>query len=175
MSLYRVALREEAARALRAAGTLAGENVFTARSWPLTTASLPAIFLQVLQDDAESLNRSAPLFRRTASLMINAQVAYTRPGEGESLLDAFCEQIEMTIMLDVALQKMVQQVSRMRTELSFDSTTSSQVGTARMLFDLEFSQTFRPSGVPLTSITAQIKDELTGTTLANVTVPIPSS
>ena len=170
--LYRELLREEAARVLRAAGTLAGPNVFTARSWPIAAPALPMIQLQVLADTAESAGRSVPQFTRTAGLLITAKVEFGTPAEGEILLDTLCEQIEMALMLDVALQTMLQQVAVIQTELAFDSTSSQQIAVARMRFDLEFTQVFAPSGPPLTEIMMQIANQA-GVTLATATVDLP--
>lgn len=174
MSLYRTLLREEAARALRDANTLAGPNVWTARSWPLKPDALPAIQLQVLADHAESWGRNAPGFTRTAGLLVVARISFGVPSEGENLLDAFCEQIELTLMQDTALQQMIQQVATIETEQAFDSTAGVNVATARLRFDLEYGEVFEPSGVPLTEINLAIANEA-GAQLASSTVLLPKT
>lgn len=175
--LYRVQLREEAARALRAANTLAGPNVWTARSLPTTAAACPMIQLQVLADTAESWGRNQPGFTRTAGLLVTARVAFKTDAvgtssQGENLLDAFAEQIETTLMLDTALQRLVQQVSTIDTEMAFDSTGADQIATLRMRFDLEYPQTYEPIGEPLAAVNLQIAN-CAGITLAEATVTFP--
>lgn len=177
--LYRVMLREEAARALRAAGTLAGLNVWTARSLPIKANALPMIQLQVLADLAESWGRNAPGFTRTAGLLVTAKVAFKTAAdgtsaEGETALDTICEQIEMTLMQDTQLQRLIQQVSTIETELAFDSTGADQIAVARMRFDLEYPQTFEPVGEPLTAINMQIADAA-GRDLAKASVTFPQT
>lgn len=174
MTLYRERLREEAARALREANTLAGPNVFTARSWPILASALPMIQLQTLADFSESVNRSAPSFKRTVGLLVTAKVEFGTPAEGELLLDAITEQIEMTLMLDVALMAMVQQVAVIQTELAFDSNAGEQIAVARMRFDLEFNQSYVPSGVPLAEINMQIANT-SGVVLAGAVVDFPNT
>ena len=173
MTLYRVLLREEAARALRAANTIAGPNVFTARSWPIRPEALPMIQLQVLADHAESWGAAQPGYTRTAGLLVTARVEFGTPAEGEDLLDTITEQIETTLMLDTALQAMLEQVSTIQTELAFDSGSGQQIGTARMRFDLQYPQTYAPSGVPLARINASIRDAGTGTVLAAAEIDLP--
>ena len=82
--LYRVMLREEAARALREGGTIAGPNVWTARSWPIKANALPSIQLQCLADVAESQGRAAPGVVGAAGLLISARVGFRSAPDGSS-------------------------------------------------------------------------------------------
>ena len=173
MTLYRVELREAAKTALVSANTLAGPNVFTARDWPIAITSLPAIYLQVPVDHADSDGRSQPSFTRIASLMVVAYVSYGSPDQGENALDVLTEQIELSIMQDVTLQGMIQQVVQMHTELVLDATKADQVGEARMRFDLEFTETYPLPGVPLTEIVEKVLAGPDGQLLATAEIIIP--
>ncbi len=157
MTLYRVELREAAATALVAANTIAGANVFTARSLPIAPAGLPSIYLQVPTDRAESAGRSAPGFTRVAYLVVRGRVAQGGPGQVETALDTLAEQIELALMCDAGLQAMIQQVTEIQTEVKVSSETGDHLGEVRMLFGLEFTEYFPVVGTPLTQITGEIE------------------
>ncbi|GBQ92099.1 hypothetical protein AA23498_1366 [Acetobacter nitrogenifigens DSM 23921 = NBRC 105050] len=157
MTLYRAELREMAVDALKAANTIAGPNVFSARSLPVTDEALPALYLQVPDDDGVSDGRSAPSFTRTATLAIRGYVAAGTPEKSELVLEHLAEQIELALMTSVPLMAAVQQVSFLRTQMLVSSDTGQHKGELRMLLGLEYTETYPLPGTPLTGITGQIE------------------
>ncbi|MCQ8240522.1 hypothetical protein [Rhizosaccharibacter radicis] len=157
MTLIRADLRTAAVDALRAAGTAAGPNVFSSRAWPTDPKALPVIQAVVLADTAESWGRNAPGFTRTAGLLVTAKFRFDGPEDFERQSDLLCEQIELAIMGNVALQAMIQQVSAIDSDLASDALGAVQVGVVRIRFDLEYAQTFAPPSEPLVSIAATVR------------------
>jgi len=173
MTLYRAELREAAATALMNAKTIAGVNVFTARSLPIKSDALPAIYLQVAQDRAESQGRGPPAFTRNATLAIRALVSGGTPENAELTCDIIAEQIEQTLMCDYTFQSMIQQVSDMTSEIKVTSETDKHIGEVRMLLGLEYYENFMPGGQPLTAVNATIAAE-GNAAFAEVSVPLSS-
>ncbi|AQS88268.1 hypothetical protein AA101099_1776 [Neoasaia chiangmaiensis NBRC 101099] len=174
MTLYRSDLREMAAQALRDADTLAGENVFTARSWPVTPAALPTIQLQVPEDDGESMGRSAQGFTRVANLAIRAKVLGGTPEKAELTAEVIGEQIEMALMCSAALQEAIQQVTHLRSSLVIDSSGRNHIAELRILMGLEYSEYFPPPGTPLAEIKGQMQAE-GNPDFADMAVPFPQN
>lgn len=159
MTPYRVTLRETAAAILLNAGTIAGQKVYTARSWPSSVEDLPNIYLQVPIDQGSSLGRSQPGFRRVAYLQIEGRVTGGTPGKVEDTLDLLSGQIEYALMQDAGFQAQIQRVTEIDTRISIDSTGSCHLGTVTIRMGLEFDEYYPPPGTPLA--------EITGTMTAN--------
>ena len=177
MTLYRVELREQVAAALIAANTIAGSQVYTARSWPMAVPRLPFIELQILSDKAESWGPAEAAYTRTAMLLVIAKASYGKFSEGTDLMDQVCEQIELAVINWSIVPGSngflpVQQIKTIDTEISFDADSGTQIAVARLQFALEYPQTYGLPGVPLTAITAEIVNQSTGNVLANMQVDV---
>ncbi|QNT79439.1 hypothetical protein [Entomobacter blattae] len=170
MTLYRIQLLDCAANALKEAGTLAENRVYTARSWPTTPILYPAIILQAPLDHAQSTGKTAVSFSRTVSLAIRAQVCFQLQGDGtptpdiplaaksEMALHILTEQIEAVLLTHIPLMAMVEEVSSLSTEVLFDSSSAQPVAEARMRMDLLFSQTYSSGGEPVERIMTSIRE-----------------
>lgn len=157
MTLYRVELKQAAAAAL--AGISGVKSVFIDRSLPMTADMLPAIIISCPRDNGISVGRAQPQFTRVSHLYVHARLCHTSPENAEAEVEAFAEQIELAIMLDVGLQAMLTQVTEIETEVDINSKTAEHTGEVSMHFGLEYIETYPPPGTPLT--------EITGTMTAN--------
>ncbi|GBQ23135.1 hypothetical protein AA12717_1403 [Gluconacetobacter sacchari DSM 12717] len=142
MTLYRVELREAAAKALVDAATMAGQRVFTACTMPSRPADLPNIYVQSPTDRAESLNRGPPQFVRTGLIVVIARVSAASGPEAEVALDILTEQIELAILTNGPLMRMITQVSSLETGIRVNAETSPVIGEARMDFTMEWIETY---------------------------------
>ena len=154
--LYRSILRDLAAEALTAAETIAGENVFTARSLPIKADLLPAIYLQVPEDRGESAGRFQPQFTRVSTLAIRGKLKAATPMDVELALEGFAEQIELALMTNVRLQEAITQVTELTTSIVVSSDQSDHIGEVRMILGLEYIETYPPPGTPLAEIDATL-------------------
>lgn len=159
MTPYRVILREAAATVLLNAGTMAGQKIYTARSWPSSIDDLPSVYLQVPIDQGTSLGRAQPGFRRVAYLQIEGRVTGGTPGKVEDTLDLLSSQIEYALMQDAGFQAQIQQVTEIDTRISIDSSGSRHLGVVTIRMGLEFTEYYEVTGTPLI--------EITGTMTAN--------
>ncbi|GAN90967.1 phage protein [Gluconobacter frateurii M-2] len=154
--LYRSILRDLAAEALKAANTIAGENVLTARSLPIRADLLPVIYLQVPDDRGESAGRFQPQFTRVATLAIRGKLQAGTPFDVELALEGFAEQIELALMTDADLQAAITQVTELSTSIVVSSDQSEHIGELRMILGLEYIETYPPPGTPLAEIDATL-------------------
>ncbi|MBV0888135.1 hypothetical protein KTQ54_06225 [Komagataeibacter oboediens] len=166
MTPYRVILREAAAAILLNAGTMAGQKIYTARSWPSSIDDLPNVYLQVPIDQGTSFGRAQPGFRRVAYLLIEGRVTGGTPGKVEDTLDLLSAQIEYALMQDAGFQAQIQQVTEIDTRISIDSSGSRHLGTVTIRMGLEFTEYYEVTGTPLTEIngtmTANGDDDFAG-------------
>ncbi|NHN83664.1 hypothetical protein GOB93_03290 [Acetobacter musti] len=158
MALYRARLRELAAEALLNS-TIAEDRVFTARSWPITPADTPAIYLQIPDDEMTSTGRNAGDFVRVSDLAIRGAVCGGTPGKCQLLLEAMAEQIELSLMYSVEFQSALSQISYLRTNFVVSSEAAEHIGELRMLAGLEYFESYPPIGAPLREITGKITTE----------------
>lgn len=160
MTLYRVELREAVAAAIVAASTDAGPRVFTAMTMPSRAADLPNVYIQSPTDRAESLNRGPPQFLRTGQISVIARVAASNGPAAEAALDVLSEQIELAVLTNGPLMRMINQVSSMEIGVRVNADTNPVIGEAMMNFFLEWIETYpmpSGSGPPLTTITGTMQ------------------
>ena len=168
MTLYRAQLRDKVAGLLRLT-TEAQDNVFTCADYPLTPDKLPAIFVTVPSELAQSNGRGTPDYMRTVDLEVTAKVSGGNPQVVQGQLDRIAEQIEMSVMCSADIMSMVQQVSRIDTEQQMKADSADYLGAVRLTFGMEYTQEYPISGVPLT----QISGDLTGTIAAGFVANLP--
>ncbi|MFT8417400.1 MAG: hypothetical protein ABF636_01035 [Acetobacter sp.] len=157
MTLYRVLLKDAAAKALVAGKTLAGDNIMVDRSLPATPDKLPAILLTAPRDRATSTGRNGPGFTRVSTLAIRALLCGKTPTEVSANLDIFAEQIELALVLDPTLQGMITQITDIETELMINSQTAEHTGEVRMLLGLEYIEYYPQEGMPATELIGQVQ------------------
>ncbi|MFT9016415.1 MAG: hypothetical protein ABF990_11855 [Acetobacter sp.] len=168
MSLYRSQLRDKVAGLLQQT-TDARDSVFTVAAYPLPSEKLPAIFVTVPSEQAESNSRGTPDYTRTALLEVTAKVCGGNPAMVQGVLDRIAEQIEMSVMCSADIMSMVQQVSSIDTEQQMTADSAEYLGAVRLTFAMEYTQEYPVSGVPFTQITG----DLTGTIAAGFVADLP--
>lgn len=156
MGLVRAGLRELAAAALKNT-TLAGDRVFTARSWPITPLELPALSLQTPDDSAENLATGSAFFRRVATLAIRGRVAGETPAKAELLAEDLANQIEWALLTDLTFMNSVESINGFQSAITISSETEDHIGELRMLMSIQYPQEFDPSGRPLREVDGTIQ------------------
>jgi hypothetical protein len=146
MSTLRGQLRILAQQLLLAADTLAGDNVFLPRDWPLNTDKTPAISLQTPRwRHADRTNGlGPPQFWSTVHLAVHCQISApggsTGAGTVEENLETLAEQVETTLgQLIVGPPQLFRRLAEVTAEESFDSTGELHVGATDLTFAFEYS------------------------------------
>jgi hypothetical protein len=127
--------------------TIAGDNVFVARTWATWDGSYPILYLHSPSEDMESLgNASAPQFTVTATIRVSARVeVMTLPknaGAAEALvqLEDIQQQIKMALINFPPLMKRLQQYPFVRSEIRDNGEGDSELAELVMDIGMEFYQ-----------------------------------
>jgi hypothetical protein len=127
--------------------TIAGDNVFVARTWATWDGSYPILYLHSPSEDMESLgNASAPQFTVTATIRISARVEVkTLPknaGAAEAVvqLEVIQQQIKMALINFPPLMRRLQQYPFVRSEIRENSEGETDLAELVMDIGMEFYQ-----------------------------------
>lgn len=170
-------LQALAVAALQRAGTLAGEKVFPARTWPTMGADLPALLVHVPRDEKQSLGRGAPQFDTAMHLMVIGRVQAAR-SQVEADIERLAEQIEDAILTDRELIAELQQVLGVQVEVTVTSEAKQHVGEAALTFTCEVFQCWEPPpGEPLERLTVEfdISEPADGRADTALQIDLPAS
>jgi len=127
--------------------TLAGDNVFSARTWATWKGTYPVLYLHSPLEDMDSLGRNGgPQFTVTATLAISARVEVkAKPrnaGAGEALLEleTIQNQIKMALINYPPLMSRLQQYPFIRSEIHENSEGETELAELVMQIGMEFYQ-----------------------------------
>lgn len=127
--------------------TLAGNNVFVARTWATWDGSYPILYLHSPGEDMESLgNVSAPQFTVTATIRVSARVEVKNlPRNGGAAaalvqLEDIQQQIKMALINFPPLMKRLQQYPFVRSEIRDSGEGESELAELVMDIGMEFYQ-----------------------------------
>jgi hypothetical protein len=142
--LYRANLRTIAVDALKSAGTMARQSVFSPRDWPTFSGNYPAILVQTPRERKESIGRGMPQFTVTATMSVIGRLDGTDAEYVETQLETLCEQIEQAILTNYDLVRLTQQFSAVDTRMEVSCEGEKHIGEVQMDFSMEFYQAFEP-------------------------------
>jgi len=138
-------LRQITAEALKGK-TPAGDNVFSARTWPTWNGSYPIIWLHAPEESKESLGRNAPQFTVTATIRISARLqlkALPRNAAAGAMilaLEDMQRQIEMALINFPPLMTRLQQFPFIHSRMDEDGEGEQNLGELVMDVGMEFYQ-----------------------------------
>ncbi|MDY7560216.1 phage tail protein [Pseudomonas sp. CCC3.2] len=127
--------------------TLAGNNVFLARTWATWDGSYPILYLHSPGEDMQSLGDvSAPQFTVTATIRVSARVEVRNlPRNGGAAaalaeLEVIQQQIKMALINFPPLMKRLQQYPFVRSEIRESGEGDSELAELVMDIGMEFYQ-----------------------------------
>lgn len=185
MSAFRGQLRSLAQSALLAAGTLAGNNVFLPRDWPLNSTKMPAILLQTPTERKESRGKSGiPQFEAVTWLQVKCQLDGDDPGTVESNIETLADQVELALLgLAVGPPQIIDQIAAIETEMSLTAEGKRHIGEAILRFAVQYPEDYVPTApdrlaeVDITlghdAVAGDAVGELLETTGESIKVPLP--
>ncbi len=142
--LLRAQFRKFVVRQLQAAGTAAGSKVYENRALATTTSGLPVIVLTTPTERKQSVGPGAPKFTTVIDLIVDAQIDGTTENVADRL-EAFVEQIEMAVLANAAVVRLVQEFGLVETNTTINDTGGTPIGTARLVFSVAIPQTYDPA------------------------------
>lgn len=139
-------LRRLTMQALKGA-TAAGDNVFSARSWPIAKGDYPLLYLHSPAEDMESLGRNgAPQFTVTAIIRVSVRIQLKAlPGNAAAAksideLELFQQQIKRALINYPPLMERLQQFPFIRSQIQEDGEGALELAELVMDIGMEFYQ-----------------------------------
>ncbi len=168
---YRVRVRDAIVAALKAAGTLAGESVFSPRDLETQDAALPVILVHMPLERKAFLGKGGvPRFQTTATIAVVGRLEGSDPMAVEAQAELLCDQIAEAVLTGPVVL-LVESFASVETQLVVSSEGEQHVGEAQLAFAIEFFEVFPPAGGAPLQIQATVADPSSGATLASFTAP----
>lgn len=131
--------------AIVVAGTDAGSRVFRPGDWPAQDGQYPIIRLRLVGEDRTSLGRGGPPeFTTVATIRISAEVSEpmavddTGAAAAEQSLWALKRQIDVAVVGNYYLERQIQQIASMRSQLAFNSDAATHLAGIQTDAAIEF-------------------------------------
>lgn len=148
MTTRRDIIRDNAVVALISSGTLAGENVFTPRTWPTSGANYPAIIVRTPATRRSSLGpNGAPSFKSVVMLTVVGRLDAGSEAEADELMRVLAEQIEMAILgnSQFTFESEIQQFVDTATDLKVSAEAKRYLAEVHCAFSCEVFEMFQPN------------------------------
>ena len=144
-----------AALAALAGEYFAGVSIESPGDWATPPEVLPAILLRAPDDRKESIAKGAPEFTTTCGIEIEARVGARSQEAAQDAIEALCYSIEMALLTNNDLIRIVNQVSSVDSRTEITSDGKIYFGGSRMLFSFEVPEMFDTFGPFDTSASGQ--------------------
>ncbi len=148
MARARDTIRDNAVRALLEANTLAGERVYTPRTWPTQPVDLPAIIVRTPTQRRQSTGRHGPpQFMGEVMLTVTARVTASSEADADELVRVLAEQIETAILQNgqFLFDSDIQSFPSTALELRVSAEARSITAEAHCSFACEVYEIFDPT------------------------------
>jgi len=144
--MYSELLHQRIVALLKAANTIAGDQIYSPEDWPLTGANLPAVQIGIGRDRKESRGRiQPPSFVTTTIIYADFSVEEADQARALARVQLLAGQIQAAILSDNTLITMIQQFSSVETsEPVVTAEARRHVGSARIDFAMEYPEDFAP-------------------------------
>lgn len=150
--LYRAILRDKLVEIIQKTELVEDGRVFPNFPIRVPENKLPCFFVSSPADRAEAITVGTPVFKRTATLVIQYFCNFVNIEEGTSQLDDICYQLEDAIMCDYEFQQLVERISSFDTDVVFNTDTSKQIAEIRFVMTCEYREEYNPEGLELVHI-----------------------
>lgn len=136
-------IREAVAAALVAAGTVAGDRVYTTRMWPYRRAQLPALAVYSLEEPVDPESRATSPRRLTRNLQLAVEGAVEATEGVDDDLDDLALEVERAMHADDTLGGLAGDVLLSSTELAVLEEGAKPVGLVRLVYEVTYN-TYAP-------------------------------
>lgn len=131
--------------AIAAAGTGAGDRVYTPGDWPTQPDQYPIVKLRLVSEQRRSSGRSGPpQFETVAVVRILAEASspadFDNAGasDAEQKLWSLKRQIEVAVINSYPLEQQIEQIATVNSQLAFTSEAATHLAGLQMDLSLEF-------------------------------------
>lgn len=153
--LYRAILRDKLVEIIQKTELVEEGKVFPNFPIRVPQDRLPCFFVSSPADRAEAITVGTPVFKRTATLVIQYFCSFVNIEEGTSQLDDVCYQLENAILCDYEFQQLVERMSSFDTDVIFNADTSKPIAEIRFVMTCEYREEFNPIGPELMHISGK--------------------
>ncbi|MGI4849560.1 MAG: hypothetical protein ACRYGK_15700 [Janthinobacterium lividum] len=122
----------------------AGCSIQSPGDWNTPSEALPAILVRSVDDRKESFNKGQPEFNTIVTVEMDLRVGATDAESAQDALEALCYKVEMAVLTDYDLIRIVSQVVSVDTKSEVSSDGKYHFGGARMAFNFELPEIFEP-------------------------------
>ena len=144
-----------AVMAALASDLLAGVNIYSPGDWNTPPEAMPALLMRVADERKESKQKGQPEFDTMVGVEMALRVSAPTAAGAQDALEALCYAVEMAVLTNHDLIKLLQQVASIDTVPEFSASGKLHFGGAVMKFGFEVFEAFDPfvvvAPVPLTS------------------------
>ncbi|WP_299377292.1 hypothetical protein [uncultured Kiloniella sp.] len=138
----RTRLRNDVVTRLKAANTVAGDDVYKSRVVSFEKDELPALSIFTLEQQGSNSGSHTPVFDDEITLQIDAYVA-TNDGWDDQL-DIICEQVEDALLKDPEFVKQFSTIKSLSTNIAFSDEGETTIATAVIKIGLKFTSEYHP-------------------------------
>ncbi|MDA8230151.1 MAG: hypothetical protein M0006_02310 [Magnetospirillum sp.] len=143
------ALRDAAVTALQAAGTLAGENVFSPRDWPTWNQQYPLLIVRTPEERAEAVAPRTwpPQFTTVVTLQVEAQLDATSESAADANIRLLTDQVKAALLQNgqFIFNAEIQAFPSWRVRLAVNEADRRHIGQAEISLDVELYQVYEPT------------------------------
>jgi hypothetical protein len=189
VSQYPAALREifrAAAVDLLEGRTTAQDRVYPQRNLPIQSGKMPALLVYTFSERKEGISQAgtAPMFRTTLTLVVEAKVEEAGQEAAEQALDDLMGAVEHVMLTSAPWVQRFEQISGVQIEITLNpegagKSSAKNVFGAKLGFDLVYTEVFEPLITqPLTGVNLHVDAaggpvDLTGTYTPPFNYPVP--
>lgn len=153
--LYRAILRDKLVEIIQKTELVEDGRVFPNFPIRVPENKLPCFFVSSPADRAEAITVGTPVFKRTATLVIQYFCNFVNIEDGTLQLDDICYQLEDAIMCDYEFQQIVELIASFDTDVIFNADTTKPIAEIRFVMTCEYREEYNPEGLELTHISGQ--------------------
>ena len=149
--IFRQRLRDGAIAMLKAANTLAGDQVSKEQAVPAPDYGLPLLAVYVPLEHKTSISEGgAPLFRATLTLHIEARVASADPVQVVSDLDALVDQAQIALLCNRDFMRSrpewpIEYVTEIVVRTEIDGSGETYIGKGLIALTITYRDEYRPA------------------------------
>lgn len=153
--LYRAILRDKLVEIIQKTKLVEDGKVFPNFPIRVPQDRLPCIYVSSPADRAEAITVGTPVFKRTATLVIQYFCNFVNIEDGTLQLDDICYQLEDAIMCDYEFQQLVELIASFDTDFIFNADTTKPIAEIRFVMICQYRENYHPAGPELTHISGQ--------------------
>jgi hypothetical protein len=133
-----------AALAALAGDAFAGVDIESPGDWTTPPEGLPALILRAPDERKDSITKGMPEFTTVVTVEIEMRVGAIDAAGAQDAIEALCHAVEMALLTNYELIRMINQVAAIRTTTEISSDGKIHFAAALMALNFELPEMFDP-------------------------------